>query len=139
MRESTVYTKLARIPDDHALIGTWITDDEDSNAAFTVSLRSGKLRVSGFCRSDGEEFEVKQVKWDGKALSFTARMPSTDAVTKNVFQTRPDGKVDLELTSYEVWKKKDVKPGELPEAWRSVSRRPKPHTKIRQAPKSHKD
>jgi hypothetical protein len=137
IKQSAVATKLAPVPDDHVLIGTWITDGEDSNAAFTVSLRGGKLRVSGFCRSDGEQFEVKQAKWDGKALSFIARMPSTDTITKNVFRVRPDGKVDLELTTYEVWKKKDVKPGELPEAWR-VSRRPTPNTKIRRAPKYHK-
>ena len=31
---------------------------------------------------------------------------------------RVDGKVVHELTLYEVWKKKDVKPGEPPKAWR---------------------
>jgi hypothetical protein len=54
---------------------------------------------SGFCRSDGEEFDIRQVKWDGRALSFMARMPSTDNVTKNVFRMRPDGKLDLDLNS----------------------------------------
>jgi hypothetical protein len=136
--KSTVDPKLVPLPDDHALIGTWITEEEDSNVAFRVSLRNGKLRVSGFCRSDGEEFEIKKLKWDGKALSFTARMPSTDTVIKNVFRIRPDGKVDLELTMYEVWKKKDVQPGELPEAWRGTSRRPTPHPEIRRAPRSRK-
>jgi hypothetical protein len=45
-------------------------------------------------------------------------MPSTSYTTKLLFRIRPDGKADLELTLYEVWKKKDVKPGELPEAWK---------------------
>lgn len=104
-------------PIDHAFIGTWITDQEDSDVAFTISSEDDELIVGGFCRSDGEEFEITQVKWDGEALSFIARMPSTDAVTKNVFRIRSDGRVDLELTMYEIWKKKDVKPGEIPKGW----------------------
>ncbi len=108
-------------PADHPLIGTWITDEEDSDTAFRFSLENNKLRVSGFCRSSGEEFEITHVKWDGMALSFIARFPATDTVTKNLFRMRPDGRGDLELTNYEVWKKKDVTPGEIPEAWRTRS------------------
>jgi hypothetical protein len=74
------------------------------------------------------------VKWDGKALSFIARMPSTNNVTKNVFRIRSDGKLDHELTTYDTWKKKNVKPGEIPEAWRPPSGRPTPFTKVRRAP-----
>ena len=59
---------------------------------------------------DGEEFEITQVKWDGKALSFIARMPSTETTTKNVFRMRLDGRVDLELTTYEIWKKRMSSP-----------------------------
>ena len=110
--------KLSQIPPDRALVGTWITTDEDSNAAFTFAVVGNRFRVSGFCRSDGEKFKITQVKWDGQALSFTARMPSTGWVTKNVFRVRRDGRLDLEVTTYDVWKKKDVKPGEPPEAWR---------------------
>ena len=114
---------------DCALIGTWITDEDDSNAAFAFSSKNNKLRVYGFCRSDGEEFKITRVKWDGKVLSFVARMPSTEAVTKNVFRIRPDGKLDFELTTYEVWKKSDVKPGEIPKAWRAA--RATPYTHVR--------
>jgi hypothetical protein len=135
MKRAAVKTHLA-IPADHALIGTWITDGEDSDAAFTFSLKNGKFRVSGFCRSDGEAFEISRVEWDGWALSFMARMPSTDTITKNVFRIRPDGRVDLELTAYEVWKKKDVKPGEIPEAWRPGARRVKPHAHVAGLPRS---
>jgi hypothetical protein len=96
-------------PAEHALIGTWVADEETSDAAFVFSGRENRLHVSGFCISDREEFEITEVKWDGKALSFTARMPSTDTVTKNIFRIRPDGKLTLALTTYEVWKKKVVK------------------------------
>jgi hypothetical protein len=104
---------------DHPLIGTWITEEEDSDVAFLVGVANNQFQVSGFCRSDGEKFEITQVEWDGEALSFVARMPSTDTTTKSIFRIRPDGMADLELTLYEIWKKKDVKPGNAPEAWQS--------------------
>jgi hypothetical protein len=106
---------------DHPLIGTWVTNDEDSDAAFTFAVADGEFRVSGFCQSDGEEFEITDVNWNGTALTFTAIMPSTGFVTKNVFRIRPDGKLDLELTTYEVWRKQSVKPGEIPRGWRATS------------------
>lgn len=110
--------KFDGIQADHPLIGTWVTSDEDSDAAFTFSVADGEFCVSGFCQSDGEEFEISGVNWDGVALTFNAIMPSTGFATKNVFSIRPDGKLDLELTTREVWKKKHVKPGQLPRAWR---------------------
>ena len=103
---------------EHPLVGIWITEDEDSDAAFTFSVANNRFQVSGFSRTDGEPFEITDVKWDGEALTFIACMPSTATVTKNVFRIRPDGRADLELTTYETWKKKSVKPGEMPEAWR---------------------
>ena len=109
---------------DHPLIGTWIASDEDSDAAFVVSAADNRLQVSGFCRSDSEQFEITDVNWDGEKLSFVARMPSTNAVTKNVFHIRPDGMAELELTIYELWKKKPIVRGELPEAWRDRAKPP---------------
>ena len=94
------------VPDDHPLIGTWITAEEDSDVAFVFRAPGSEFHVTGFCRSDGEP------------LSFAARFPSTDTYTKNVFRVRPDGKADLELTVREIWKKKDVEPGSPSEAWR---------------------
>jgi hypothetical protein len=73
--------KPAPISADHALIGTWVTDHEDSDAAFT-SAKGDTLHVSGFCITDREKFEITKVKWDGKTLGFTARMPSTENITE---------------------------------------------------------
>lgn len=126
-------SKTPSISVNKALLGTWITDEEDSNVAFAFSTKNNGYLVNGFCRSDGEEFEITRVKWNGKALSFVARMPSTSNVTKNVFRIRSDGKLDLELATYHVWKKKNVKPGQLPEAWRRAAGRPSPHTRVRRA------
>jgi len=108
---------LSKISEEHPLAGTWITDEEDSDAAFVFTIENGEIKVSGFCQSDGEMFEIKDTKWDGETLTFTARMPSTDYTSINSFQMRPDGKADLTLTIFEVWKKKDVKPGVRPEGW----------------------
>ena len=107
----------APIPADHPLIGTWITEEEDSNVAFTICVRDGVFAVTGFCRIDGEAFEISELEWDGDALTFRARMPSTDTVTKNLFRIRDDGKADLECTIYEVWKKQEVTVGERPKGW----------------------
>lgn len=63
-------------------------------------------------------FEISDVVWNEDALSFTARFPPTGTVTRNVFRAGSNGVADLELTTYEVWIKKEVRPGDLPEAWR---------------------
>ena len=101
----------------HPLVGTWITDEEDSNAAFIVKVTCGQFDVSGFCRSDGEKFKITRTRWDGHALSFDSLMPSTDWKARHVFRLRSDGRIEHELTVWEIWKKKDVKRGQMPEAW----------------------
>ena len=106
------------ISTDHPLIGTWIAEDEDSDVAISIEVNQGLFSVSAFCRSDGEYFKVSNVVWDRTSLSFEALMPSTKTKSINKFTMRPDGNVDLELTIFEVWKKKNVKPGEIPEAWK---------------------
>lgn len=42
---------VSEIQEDHPLAGTWITDDEDSDAAFVFNSKNGEIEVSGFCRS----------------------------------------------------------------------------------------
>jgi len=125
--------KTSASPVNKALFGTWITTEEDSNVAFKFSMRNKSHRVTGFCRSDGEEFEITRVRWNGTALSFIARMPSTNNVTKNVFRIRSNGKLEHELTTYDVWKRKNVKPGKIPEAWQRAFGHPTPFTKVRRA------
>jgi hypothetical protein len=102
----------------HPLIGTWISEDEDSDVAFVVSVAEDNFLVSGFSRSSSLPLEISDVVWDGKALSFLARYPPTNTITRNVFRVRPDGTADLELTLREIWIKKDVTLGQPPEMWR---------------------
>ncbi|HPR82597.1 MAG TPA: hypothetical protein PLD51_01950 [Pontiellaceae bacterium] len=109
------------LPKDHPLVGTWITSDEDSDVAVTIEVQSGKFKVSSFTRSDGEFHKVENVKWAGNALSFDSTVPSNGWQTKHVFRIKPDGSAEVELTWSDVWKKKDVKPGEPPESWQANS------------------
>ena len=102
----------------HPLVGTWITDEEDSNSAFVIKVAGGKFAVSGFCRSTKERFKITRIRWDGVSLSFDAVFPSTAWKSGHVLQLRADGRMKHELTIWEIWKKKAVKPGQLPEAWK---------------------
>ena len=87
------------------LVGKWATEDEDSDAVFVFSIKDGRCEVTGYCRSDGEVFEIGDVTWDDSTLSFNALMPSTGCYSKNSFTILPDGRAELELTIYETWKK----------------------------------
>jgi hypothetical protein len=108
------------IQNDHPLIGTWITCDEDSDAAFVISVVEGQFSVSGFARCDAEAFQISDLVWDGNALHFSSLMPSTGFKSKHVFRAQPDGSAEVEFTWWEPWKKKDVKPGDIPEAWQTA-------------------
>jgi hypothetical protein len=108
---------MPEISKEHPLVGTWITEDEDSDSAYVVKFTRGRFVVSGFCRSDGERFRITQTRWDGFSLSFNALMPSTKWKSRHVFRLMKNGCVEHEITIWEIWKKKDVKPRQLPEAW----------------------
>jgi hypothetical protein len=95
---------------EHALIGKWVTEEEDSRATFTVALSGGQFVVTGEDEFDEEPFEITDVSWDGYTLRFCTRMPSTNHRAKHAFHLRPDGMVDHELTLFEVWKKVDASP-----------------------------
>ena len=107
------------MPKDHPLVGTWITDDEDSNVAVVIKSKGGTPHVDCFTRSDGEFHRITDMSWNGESLVFHSTVPSNGWKTKHVFRAAPDGTADVAFTWYEVWKKKKVKPGELPEAWRN--------------------
>jgi len=106
------------MPKDHPLVGTWITEDEDSNVSVVITSDGGTPKVKCFTRSDGEFHEITELLWDGESLEFHATVPSNGWRTKLVFRAAHDGTAHVEFTWFEVWKHSDAKPGELPEAWR---------------------
>ena len=77
-------SKTPSISVNKALLGTWITDEEDSSVAFAFSTKNNGYLVNGFCRSDGEEFEITRVKveWQGPQLR------RTDAFDKQCHEER---------------------------------------------------
>ena len=107
------------MPDDHPLVGTWITEDEDSNMAVVIGVKNGQPEIACFTRSDGEFHGICDVRWNGESLHFDSVVLSNGWRSHHVFRAAADGTANVEFTWYEVWKKKDVKPGELPEAWRT--------------------
>jgi hypothetical protein len=88
----------------HALIGTWTHPDE--TAEYTISALGGVCAVSGVDTSDGEQFEIFDVSWDGQELRFTSRMPSTDYVLQHVLRVISQDEVEHEWTRIECWIKK---------------------------------
>lgn len=107
-----------KLTKQHPLVGTWITADEDSDSAFVVNVTRGRFVVSGFCRSDSEKFRISNTTWDGHVLSFESFMPSTRTKATHSFAMRSDGRIDHQLTIWEIWKKKKVRPGQIPDAWK---------------------
>lgn len=69
-------TKIIDLTFRHALIGTWFLDD-DNEVEYTVSTLGDSCTVTGVDLSDGEEFVITDVSWDGAELHFTTFMPST--------------------------------------------------------------
>jgi hypothetical protein len=89
----------------HPLIGKWILDD-DTGVEYTVSALGDSPTVSGVDLSDGEEFAITDVFWDGVELRFTSLMPSTQYKLRHIFRALPNSEVEHEWTRVETWHKK---------------------------------
>ena len=98
--------KIVKLQSSHPLVGIWISDEGDSSAEFEISPAPDGFKVTGRDRSDGEQFQISNVAWDGNQLTFDSLMPSTGYGAKHVLRLRSPEKVDHELTIYEVWKRK---------------------------------
>jgi hypothetical protein len=89
----------------HPLVGSWRDPDLDMSAEFTVGATLRGFVVEGVDLDDGEQFEVWGVSWDGKTLSFTSRMPSTNHVVEHEFRLDRDGNVSHRFHIEETWVK----------------------------------
>jgi hypothetical protein len=99
---------LKKIDRNHPLIGTWITEEEDSSAEITIAFETGHFRVTGYGSMSKEKFIIENLSWDGKKLKFTSRIPSSNDAVKHMLMLLPDLKVDHELTFCDAWKRKDT-------------------------------
>ena len=89
----------------HPLIGTWFLND-DTAIEYTVSALGDTCTVSGIDLSDGEEFIITEVSWNGKELRFKTLMPSTQYELRHILRVRSDCEVEHEWTRVETWHKK---------------------------------
>jgi hypothetical protein len=61
--ESNRQQSVIKLSKTHLLMGTWITDEEDSNAAFVIKVSNGRFAVSGFAAQTGSS--SKSLEFDG--------------------------------------------------------------------------
>jgi hypothetical protein len=91
------------------LCGVWRYFEEDSDdyyrAEYTVSVENGEFQVSAIDRSDGEEFEISDISWNGVSLSFHSYVPSTARCGINQLRYVGDGRVEFlfTFTVREIW------------------------------------
>jgi hypothetical protein len=91
------------------LCGVWryFGDESDDyyRAEYAVSVLNGKFQVSGIDRSDGEEFEISDISWNGVTLTFHSYVPSTARCGISQLRYVGDGKVEFlfTFTVLEVW------------------------------------
>lgn len=73
-------------------------DSDDYLAIYEVSGNPSSPVVSGWDTSDGENFIVSNVIWDGSVLSFETLMPSTNRRGINKFRLVDDNTIESEFT-----------------------------------------
>lgn len=101
----------------HTVVGTWFNGDEyETEVEYIVSYVRGSFAVRAVDRSDGEEGEVYDVKWDGNALSFAVYWNSTGRLVKARLLTISRNRVDYTYTytEQEMWYRKETEPSVPP-------------------------
>jgi hypothetical protein len=102
----------APINNQHPLCGVWHDDSLDTEdyyrSEYSISAIDGRFHVSGVDRSDGEEFIISDIRWDGEWLSFKSLMPSTQRRGENRMRLLDTNEIEFlfTFTSREVWKRK---------------------------------
>jgi hypothetical protein len=93
------------IDEDNPLIGSWVTNDDDSSAMFSISVENNRFLVEGIDRMDGEAFQISDIHWDGKKLSFTSKMKSMNYTVRHVMFSISKNRIIHEYTIPEKWKR----------------------------------
>jgi len=95
------------------LIGTWVSEDEDTTSNFTIAIHQNKYNVSGIDLSDGEIYKIEHIEWNGASLSFTTLMPSTGYSVKYDITPHSENEAESALTVQEKWKKTSATSGKM--------------------------
>jgi hypothetical protein len=89
-------------PIPNQLLGKWVHtlpwDSDDYLSEYDISLKNGKLSVSGVDLNDNEKFKISKISWDGKCLRFTSFMPSTRRVGLNELRIKKNGRMESRFT-----------------------------------------
>jgi hypothetical protein len=99
----------AKVDADHPLCGVWRVEGDDSDdyyrAEYSISVVNDGFHVAALDRSDGEEFEISDVTWNGATLGFCSYVPSTERCGVCQLRYLGDGKTEFlfTFTVREIW------------------------------------
>ena len=98
---------------DHPLCGTWVAQYPDDTgdyqrAEYTISVVDEQFRVTGIDCSDGEEFIIYDIGYDGEWIRFVSQMPSTGRTGRNWMRVVDKDKIEFRFTftETEFWVRK---------------------------------
>lgn len=82
--------KAALRPWRHPLVGTWIEmSGVEGRSEFTVVQDGALVRVSGRDYVDGEPYEISNLFWNDRQISFNTLMRSTGRAGTHLFESLP--------------------------------------------------
>ncbi len=85
----------------HPLIGVWREEENPvstSSVVFTIGVVEGRFVVTAIDEQDGESLRISNLRWDGKALRFTAVCPSTTYIAEHALRLLGNGRISMETT-----------------------------------------
>jgi hypothetical protein len=106
---------------DHPLCGTWVAKypedtSEYKKAEYTISVVDEQFKVTAIDCSDGEEFLIYDVGYDGQSLHFVSQMPSTGRSGRNWMRIVDKDKMEFRFTftETEIWVRKPFSVSVMP-------------------------
>jgi hypothetical protein len=102
-----------QVTPDHPLCGSWVARNPDETsdyqrAEYTISVVDGQFQVTGVDCSDGEEFLIYDIGYDGEWIRFVSQMPSTGRSGRNWMRIVDKDKIEFRFTftETEFWVRK---------------------------------
>ena len=109
-----------RVSATHPLVGVWEETDNDfyrTKVVYQITVKRGRLHVSGVDESDGVALRVSGTNWDGRSLHFRTFFPPTNHTAQHEFRASRNGR-STHKVSYsdedgthmirEIWKRKST-------------------------------
>lgn len=90
-----------------ALVGVWVDDWEFGPVEeITIRVVDGEVSVSEVDSPDNEAYEISDISWDGRALRFVARVPSTGHRVENDLRLADPDSMMVRSTCRAQWERK---------------------------------